>query len=60
MRHIYCKLRRDTYEVPTIGWDSPYGGTLLTMGLDSSVLRSEVSFGHFGTGAEMSGHFRSI
>jgi len=27
------------------------------MGLDSSVLWSEVSFGHFGTGAEMSGHF---
>jgi len=27
-------------------------------GLDSLVLRSEVSFGHFTTGAKMSGHFR--
>jgi len=30
------------------------------MGLDSSELKSEVSFGHFSTGAKMSGHFRPI
>jgi len=57
---------RATYTTK-LGWDTsdhrvghlgPYGGTVWTIGLDSSVLRSEVSFGHFGTGAEMSGHFR--
>ena len=30
------------------------------MGLDSLVFRSEMSFGHFGTGAKMSGHFGPI
>ena len=30
------------------------------MGLDSSALRSELSFGHFGTSAEMSRHFGPI
>jgi len=37
-----------------VGHFGPYGGTVRTMGLDSSVLRSEVSFGHFGTCAKMS------
>jgi len=37
-----------------------YGEILRTIWLDSSVLRSEVSFGHFGTGAEMSRHFRGL
>jgi len=36
----------------------PYCKAVGTMGLDSLVLRSEVSFGHFTTGAKMSGHFR--
>jgi len=30
------------------------------MGLSSSVLRSEVPFGHFGTDAEMSEHYGPI
>jgi len=30
------------------------------MGLDRSVLRSEMSFGHFGIGAEVPGHFGRI
>jgi len=39
---MYRRLGCDTY--------GPYGGIVLTVGLESSVLRSEVSFGYFGTG----------
>jgi len=35
----------------------PWGETLRTIGWDSSALRSEMSFGHFGT-SEVSGQFR--
>ena len=35
-----------------MGHFGPYGGTVRTMGLDTPVLKSEVSSGHFGTGAE--------
>ena len=50
--YIYHKIRVRHF--------GPYGGTVRTTGLDSSVLRSEVSFGHFGTSAEMFGNFGPI
>ena len=43
-----------------VGYFSPRGRTVRTMGLDHLVLRYKVSFGHFGTGAEMSRHFGPI
>lgn len=37
-----------------------YGGTVRTIGLDSSLLRSVVSFWFFGSSTRMSGHFWPI
>ena len=54
--YIYRKLRWDTPD-HSVGHFGSYGGIVRNMGLDSLVLRSEVSFGHFGTAAEMPGHF---
>jgi len=36
----------------------PWSETLRTMGWDSSVFKSQLPFGHFGLGAEVSGQFR--
>jgi len=53
-KNLHCKWDTLDYRV---GHFSPYGRTVQTVGLD---IRSKLSFGHFGTGAEMLRHVRPI